>query len=72
MCWVTPIQDFALEDDDCHHMRLTPRVADGQERIMSASLLERETSTTQLFYCGLCHGFDTGCDETICHGLDCD
>ncbi len=53
---------------------------------MSATLVERPTvqfsdivsdfdvTLTSRAYkvCGVCHGFDSGCDETICRGLDCD
>lgn len=53
---------------------------------MSATLVERPTvqftdyaHTYQIplqsaagVVCAVCHGFDSGCDEIICRGLDCD
>lgn len=44
---------------------------------MSATLVERPTFTitdtfADIAYCTQCHSYDMGCDEIVCHGLDCD
>lgn len=54
-------------------MLVTPaaqRVSRDKEETIMSITIERETTT--FFICDVCHCFDAGCDETICHGLDCD